>query len=372
MTTETKQGSDAYEKLLDYGRDRGYKLDWMTYHETFGSELDANEDRGGVLLQDADQGKFADVPNLSENFTAMPRGAVARADAPRNSNYRVRTKADVWLRNASQLYEEAVQRQWSSATDIPWHTLEQLPDDIERAECELATFLTDVEFVAGDVPGKWIADMSPDFYEPRMFLVSQIMDEARHMDVFRKRALANGGGLMQQARAFAGGFAGTIDSARDFTEMSIRLHLSGEGLVLTLFRMGERMSYNDAEKAIYRLAASDESRHTAFGIMHLKYLAETEPERHEELHSILDEIEVGMVAAAGTSQNPLARGALANDSLSVLLGGGDANIEEGANIAMAMRQRQIKEYVQRVKVAGLGERFENGRAMPVLNQYASA
>jgi len=28
-------------------------------------------------------------------------------------------------------------RQWSSATDIPWETLEELPDDIEAAECQL-------------------------------------------------------------------------------------------------------------------------------------------------------------------------------------------------------------------------------------------
>ena len=27
------------------------------------------------------------------------------------------------------LYEEAVQRQWSSATDIPWDELRPLPDD---------------------------------------------------------------------------------------------------------------------------------------------------------------------------------------------------------------------------------------------------
>src|SRR5690606_35610930 len=141
--------------------------------------------------------------------------------------YKIRTKRDIWLKNASQLYEEAVQRQWSSATDIPWEDLQELPDEIERAECQLATFLTEVEFVAGDVPGKWIGETSPDYFEPRMFLISQIMDEARHLDVFRKRALANGGGLMSQVgTALSGG--GRIDSARDFTEMSARLHISGE------------------------------------------------------------------------------------------------------------------------------------------------
>ena len=380
MTTTEKQTDQEqaaepspFEALLEHGKEQGYKLDWVQKRETWGQKLQPDMERGGLLLQDADQGVFADVPDRSENTSNRPRGALTRAGAPQIGYHRIKTKADIWLRNAAQLYEEAMQRQWSSATDIPWHTLKPLPDDIERAECELATFLTDVEFVAGDVPGRWLADTSPDYYEPRMFLVSQVMDEARHLDVFRKRALANGGGLMQQARAFAGGFTGGIDNARDFTEMSARLHLAGEGLVLTIFRMSEAMSYNDAEKAIYRLAASDESRHVAFGVMHLKYLAEAEPERSEEIHAYLDEVEQTLMLGTGAGQeNPLQRGSITGSSLEVLLGGGDDKMEEGQNIAMAMRQRQVKEYAQRVRVAGYGDRFENGRAAPELEQYASA
>ena len=361
----------SYHQLLEYGRERGYKLDWLTASETFGSQPEASAG-GGLLLQDIDRGVFADAPEWSDNLTGRPRGSLARANAPKVGNYSVRTKGDIWLRNAAQLYEEAVQRQWSSAVDIPWDTLEELPDEIERAECQLATFLTEVEFVAGDVPGKWIAETTPDYYEPRMFLISQIMDEARHLDVFRKRALANGGGLLQQTSnaALAGA---AIDSARDFTEMSARLHISGEGLVLSIFRMGERMSYNDAEKAIYRLAASDESRHVAFGVMHLQYLSQTNPGRREEIHSYLDEIELGLVVGAG-GQNPATRGTPSNAALAILLGGGadESSIEEGAKIALAVRQRQVKEYVQRVKVAGFGDRFENGRANVALAQYIVA
>jgi hypothetical protein len=362
---------NAYQQLLEYGRSRGYKLDWLTARETFGTRLDGIVGEG-VLLQDIDSGPFAQIPEWSDNMTGRPRGALVRPTAPKVGNYSVRTKGDIWLKNASQLYEEAVQRQWSSAVDIPWETLEELPDGIERAECQLATFLTEVEFVAGDVPGKWISETAPDYYEPRMFLISQIMDEARHLDVFRKRAFANGGGLLMQTTnaALSGG---AIDSARDVTEMSARLHISGEGLVLSIFRMGERMSYNDAEKAIYRLAASDESRHVAFGVMHLQYLSQTCPERRDEIHSYLDEIELGLVAGAG-GQNPATRGTPSNAALNILLGGGTdpAAMEEGGRIALAVRQRQVKEYIQRVKVAGLGDRFENGRANAALAQYVAA
>jgi len=367
---ETREPT-PFEDLMEYGKERGYKLDWLQKRSTFGDEVDGNSHGGGLLLQEIDRGPFAEAPDVTDNLTGRPRGALERPNAPRIGNYTIRTKADIWLRNAAELYEEAVQRQWSSATDIPWDSLEELPEDIERAECQLATFLTDVEFVAGDVPGKWIASTSPDYYEPRMFLLSQIMDEARHLDVFRKRALANGGGLMYQARGAQAVFAGNIDSARDFSEMSARLHISGEGLVLTIFRMGERMSYNEAEKTIYRLAASDESRHVAFGVMHLQYLNSAQPERREEIHTYLDDVEAGLVAGT-LGQNPLQRGAVQNTALAILLGGGKENYEEGQNIALAMRQRQIKEYVQRVRVAGFGDRFENGRSNSMMQAYLTA
>ncbi|MEE8422413.1 MAG: hypothetical protein V3S31_06520 [Dehalococcoidia bacterium] len=374
MPTETKarqqQSDEPLDQLLEYGKENGYRLDWLQKRETWGNELHPDMEHGGLRLQDAIIGPFGEVPEFSDNETGRPRGALRREGAPRVGSYRVTSKSDIWMRNAAALYEEALTRQWSSATDIPWETLQPLPDDIERAECELATFLSDVEFVAGDVPGRWIADTSPDFFEPRMFLVSQIMDEARHLDVFRKRALTNGGGLMQQSRAFAGGFGSSIDNARDFTEMSVRLHISGEGLILSVFRMGERMGYNDAEKAIYRLCGSDESRHVAFGVMHLRYISEVEPERKEEIHCLLDEVEQGLALGEGSSaQNLLVRSAGTGSSLAVLLGGGD--VEEGEKLAQAMRQRQIKEYIQRVKVSGFGERFENGRSGPVLMKYVA-
>ncbi len=359
---------DPFAEYKQYGKERGYDLRWLERRDVWGRQLDAEDRKGGLLLQDVDAGVAADVPDESKNMTGRTRGSVARSGVARVGNYSVRTKSDIWLQNGAELYEEAVARQWSSATDIPWHTIKPLPDDIERAECQLATFITEVEFVAGDVPGKWISKVTPDYYEPRMYLISQVMDEARHLDVFRKRALANGGGLMQRNGNVPSVVGGNIDAARDFTEMSARLHISGEGSVLTLFRMGELMSYNDAEKHIYRLCAQDESRHVAFGVMHLKYLGAIDTERREEIQCYLDEAERALVIGA-SGQNPAARGLPSNAALAILLGGGDDKVDEGMKTLLAVRQRQVKEYVQRVRVAGFGERFENGRANSMLEAY---
>ena len=365
MTLADKE-LDLAPAVRDFGEENGLDLSWLETRGEWG--VKAEPEKGGLKLSDIQLGTYGEPGDHSDNMTGRPRGSLARPDAYRIGGYQVRTKSDIWLTNASMLYEEALQRQWSSATDIPWETIKPLPDDIERAQCQLATFLTEVEFVAAEVPGRWLASTTPDYFEPRMFLVSQVMDESRHLDVFRKRAFANGGGLMQRPNVTTSGTVGSIDLSADFTEMSSRLHISGEGAVLTIFRMGEMMAYNEAEKRIYRLAAQDESRHVAFGVMHMRYLSETEPERKEEIHSYLDEGEVALVAG---NQNPASRDTAQSEALAILLGGGEKNFDEGYRKLMAIRKRQAREYIQRVKSAGFGERFLNGRANAELLKYAS-
>jgi len=206
-----------------------------------------------------------------------------------------------------------------------------------------------VEFIAGDLPGRWIRSISPDHYEVGLFLATQVMDEARHEDVFRERALANGVGLLQ-----AGFGATSLLQIQDFSEMAAILHVVAEGFVQSLFRMGELIAQNEAEKRMFRLAAQDESRHVAFGVTHLKYTLETEPERREEFHHYLDRQE-GLL---GTTQAGLTSGGASAESLAILLGGGKDKMDEGYKKLLAIRKRQINEYMHRLEVIGLGDRRE--------------
>ena len=334
-------------------------LSWMKQRGEWGTR--AQMSKHGLTLADIAVGSYGEAAVESRNMTGRPRGSAERSNGYRIGGYQLRSKQDIWLENAGWIWEEAQNRQWSSATDVPWHTVKPLADDIEQAMCYLCTFFTEVEFVAGDVPSRWIARTSPEYFEPRMVLLAQVNDEARHMDVFRKRALANGGGLMQCTGGTAG-IVGSIDLANDFNEMSARLHLSGEGAVLTMFRMGELIAQNPAEKAMYRLCAQDEARHVAFGVMHMRYVAEAAPERREEIHGYLDEAEMALLAQ---SQNPTAAGPTA-EALCIMLGGGRAGYAEGEKKLLAIRRRQVIEYMKRLQAAGFGERFDNGRANPEL------
>jgi hypothetical protein len=197
-------------------------LSWMSRHGEWG--MRAKPGKQGLTLADIQIGSYGEPAAHSDNQTGRPRGAASRPSSYRIGGYSVVNKSEIWLENASFLYEEALQRQWSSATDVPWHTIKPLPDDIEQAQCQLATFLTEVEFVAGDVPARWISQTTPDFFEPRQCLLAQVMDESRHMDVFRKRALANGGGLMLTSGGTAG-VVGSIDLARLHRDVVAVAHL---------------------------------------------------------------------------------------------------------------------------------------------------
>ncbi len=324
-------------------------LSWLEPGTVWG--MTASPGRRGLTLDQINESEaYGNAPDVSDNRDMKPRGAAARDAVPRSA-YFLRDKADTWSQNASMLYEEAVQRQWSSATDIPWETLKPLPDDVERAMCQFCTFLTEVEFIAGDVPSSWLPKISNDHYEVKLFLASQVMDEARHLDVFRKRALANGGGLL-----LSSGNAGLrfVMDAQDFTEMSSILHVQGEGLVQSIFRMGEYIANSPAEKMIFRLAAQDESRHVAFGVMHLKYILETQPWRREEIHGYLDYAEPAI--QGGSAGGVLGGSPNFGQSLGVLFSYKLGSQEEGQNMTMAAFRRQMKEYMHRLDVAGLPER----------------
>jgi hypothetical protein len=330
-------------------------LSWLDLETAWG--VRAKPGRRGLTLEEIEIGPYAPVAESTDNQSLRPRGAVPRTAVPRIGRPYT-SKTEVWSANAAMLYEEAVQRQWSSATDIPWETVEPLPDDIERAMCQLCTFLTEVEFIAGDTPGMWLPEVNSEYHEVKLFLLSQIMDEARHLEVFRKRAFVNGGGLLSAGPGLG---LRTILESKNYSEMSALMHVLAEGFIQSVFRMGEYIAQNEAEKKIFRLCAQDESRHVAYGVMHLKYLNDHEPERHEEIHYYLDRAEGVFSFEDSPAANDL------SEALAILMGGGIRNLDRGVQMAMAVRKRQVNEYMHRLEVAGFGDRRD--RMNPALKAF---
>jgi hypothetical protein len=320
-------------------------LGWM--HETGEWGTQARPGNLGLRLKDIEIGTYGVIPAHGGSHRSMaPRGAVIPDDVP-SLGFTLNDKAEVWADNVADLYEEAVARQWSSARDIPWDELRPLPDDLERAMCQLCTFLTEVEFIAADAPTRWMGQMNHDYFEVKLFLATQAMDEARHMEVFRKRALANGGGL-GKASALAQVSLKRIFDAPSFSAQTGRLHLLGEGFVLTMFRQGEFLAPSRVDQEIFRRCMQDESRHVGYGTMHLRVQLRENPALAEELHEQLDDAERILVEVFGTPESV--------EPTAILMGGGIAHFDKGMELQGQLWRRIVNEYLQRCDSAGLDRR----------------
>jgi hypothetical protein len=337
----------ALERVLDrlsMMREGKFDLRWMHANpDGWGTRPIASPN--GLTVGDINVGKYGVIPEHGSSHGSMaPRGAEVPPETPSLGSYGVDDRGTVWADNCAELYEEAVARQWSSTRDIPWDRLQELPEDIERAVCQLCTQLTEVEFIAGDLPAKWLWRINHDFHEVKLFLASQIFDEARHLEVFRKRALANGGGLLQ-ASPGAERVLRVILEASNYTVASSLMHILAEGFVLTLFRHGEFLAPTEVEKKIFRLCMQDEARHVGYGTLHLKRFLQEHPERTEEVHQILD---VGEEAMLELSLEPTAV-----EPRLILAGGGVDRMQEGMLKTGFLFQKQVREYLHRLQVAGL-------------------
>src|SRR5215510_4904807 len=246
----------AYLSTIDFFEDKNFldrwqrnlkgelDLSWMNA-KTEKLTVTPENPRRGLTFRDLDKGTygFTEMPDvIRQNRSFAPRGAELPEGLP-DIQAAVSQKGEVWAYNTEGYYEEAMTRQWNATLDIPWHELPkyELSDPINRAYAQLLTFLTEVEMIATDVPAEWMGRLNADFFEVKNFIATQAMDEARHAEIFRKRALTTGYGLMR-ATAHNEFNLKFLRDADSFAESSLTLHLQAEGMVLTLFRFSEYLA----------------------------------------------------------------------------------------------------------------------------------
>ena len=327
-------------------------LAWMNVPTEWG--VRAKPTKQGLTLEAINIGQYGDVPDVWENQTEMPRGAVAMPGVEA-MGYTIYQKQELWADNAAMLYEEAIQRRWRPATDIPWDTLEPLPDDMERAICQICTHLSEKAQLEADVLAGWEPQLSYGYHEIKLYLATTIFEGARHAEVFRKRALSNGGGLGLQSPGW--GFRSVTD-ARNFTEMIAVQMVLQDSFTIVQYQYGEAYARNPAEQLIFRLAIQDKARHIAYGIAHLKYVMLHKSERREEVQRYLDKGEAMLVADD--------RDTATREAFAILLGGGKENIQNGLRMYDGMRQRQVQQYLDRLSWATIERR---DRLFPALRAH---
>jgi len=323
----------------------------------------AEPSRRGLTLMDCDRAEGAPLLDVGPASVA-PRGAGSEPTlGPRE--WEINDKWEVWAENLTSLYEEACSRQWRATEDIAWNKLETLPPDLERALCQFNTFLTMGEYLATDVLAPWIPQFNTYFHEIKLFVASQAMDEARHTEVFRKRILANGGGMGMTIN-LGNALAGMGDASRQtqglgkasfgdnplfstWNHVSYAIHVVFEGAILSMFRFGEFLGKTDVDKQIFRMVMQDEARHVAYGTMHLKFMIENAPdpkEKMKELHALATQAEMFFLDLFFMHPATV-------ESCAVLGGNGIDGIGVGLEIYKALYRKMRAEYLSRIARAGL-------------------
>ena len=202
--------------------------------------------------------------------------------------------------NLARLYEKAKTGQWNSSEVLPWH-LDVDMDKVARQDREILGEGFDPSYYRGTVVEHWqdkewqefavhsrkwilsqflhgeqgallctskIVETVP-WYDAKMYASTQVMDEARHVEVFAKYLsdkLGGGYPVNPHLRILLDDVL--LDSRWDLTYLGMQIMV--EGLALAAFGYLRQSTSEPLLKDLLRYVMSDEARHVAFGVLSLR------------------------------------------------------------------------------------------------------
>jgi hypothetical protein len=237
------------------------------------------------------------VEHAPARWGLAARGALVDAGAP-ELDLPLADRREVWADEAARLYAQAAAAQWDPATAIPWDAPADHPAEVEDAIVQVMTYLIENETAALLVPTRFLGRLHPHFREVMQLLAIQAADEARHIEVFTRRAKLRRSEL---GLSTAGGQASlaTLFDEPDFAIASFLLSVLGEGSFLLLLWFIRDHAPDACTSAVARLAAQDEARHVAFGLAHLGRHVEEDPSLRGRLAAAIERRHGALASTAG-------------------------------------------------------------------------
>ena len=199
-----------------------------------------------------------------------------------------------------KLYEKAKTGQWNGTTDLPWDT----DVDVEKTVAEDQALLGpgmdpslysdtqlakwgDKEWLEFGIEGRrWqlsqflhgeqgallctakITETVP-WYDAKLYASTQVVDEARHVEVFARYLEEKLGGEYQINAHLRLLLDDIINDSRwDMTYLGMQIMV--EGLALAAFGFLHQLTNEPLLKQLLRYVMSDEARHVAFGVLSLQ------------------------------------------------------------------------------------------------------
>jgi hypothetical protein len=253
---------------------------------------------------------------FNDNETILGRGEINDIDAilaipthdPTEIEHIVKNNADsifTWDYSLARpalrkLYEKAKIGQWNGTTDLPWDT----DVDVEKvvaADQEILGTGFDPNIYIGTPVEKWgdkewlefgiegrnwtlsqflhgeqgalictakIVETVP-WYDAKLYASTQVMDEARHVEVFARYLQDKLGGQYQVNSHLRMLLDDIVNDSRwDMTYLGMQVMV--EGLALAAFGFLHQLTGEPLLKQLLRYVMSDEARHVAFGVLSLK------------------------------------------------------------------------------------------------------
>ncbi len=211
----------------------------------------------------------------------------------------------------NKLYEKAKGAQWNAQTDLPWDTEVDLEKNAELQRLQYAELEADLsgtplekfseqdmiqlsiesdnwtlsQFMHGE-QGALICTAkiveSVPWIDAKYYAATQVMDEARHVEVFAKyldEKLRGHYPINAHLKMLLDDIIN--DSRWDMTYLGMQVMV--EGLALAAFGFMQQMTPDPLLRQMLRYVMSDEARHVAFGVLSLKeyYAGLTDAELRE-------------------------------------------------------------------------------------------
>ena len=200
-----------------------------------------------------------------------------------------------------KLYEKAKTSQWNVTTDLDWSTeVDQVKLALENVQADQSFFSEGID-LKGTPFEKWGTKEWVDFgiesqnwllsqfmhgeqgalictarivetvpwIDAKYYAATQVMDEARHVEVFAKyldEKLSGHYPINAHLRLLLDDIL--MDSRWDMTYLGMQIMV--EGLALAAFGFLHQMTTEPLLKQLLRYVMSDEARHVAFGVLSLK------------------------------------------------------------------------------------------------------
>jgi P-aminobenzoate N-oxygenase AurF len=206
-----------------------------------------------------------------------------------------------------KLYEKAKTGQWNGETDLPWDTevdMEKIAE-LSRMNATAMGALSNPEHYVGSAVEKWDDDKwiafsmeshnwtmsqflhgeqgallctakiveTVPWYDAKLYAATQVVDEARHVEVFAKyldTKLEGHYPINAHLRMLLDDIVN--DSRWDMTYLGMQVMV--EGLALAAFGFMHQITAEPLLKQLLRMVMSDEARHVAFGVLSLKEVYE--------------------------------------------------------------------------------------------------